>query len=41
MAFQWRVANEMILDDLADLPRERWINARYEDLLARSTRGNP
>jgi hypothetical protein len=30
---QWRVANETILDDLADLPRERWINARYEDVL--------
>ena len=24
VAFQWRVANETILDDLADLPRERW-----------------
>jgi len=33
VAFQWRVANETILEDLADLPRERWIGARYEDLL--------
>ena len=33
VAFQWRVANETILDDLADLPRERWISARYEDVL--------
>jgi hypothetical protein len=33
VAFQWRVANETILDDLADLPRERWIGARYEDVL--------
>jgi hypothetical protein len=34
VAFQWRVANETILDDLADLPRERWTGVRYEDLLA-------
>ena len=34
VAFQWRVANETILDDLADLPRDRWTAARYEDLLA-------
>jgi hypothetical protein len=34
VAFQWRVANETILDDLADLPRERWTAVRYEDLLA-------
>jgi LPS sulfotransferase NodH len=33
VAFQWRVANETILDDLADLPRERWTSLRYEDLL--------
>lgn len=34
VAFQWRVANETILDDLADLPRERWTTVRYESLLA-------
>jgi hypothetical protein len=33
VALQWRVANETILDDLADLPRERWTSLRYEDLL--------
>jgi LPS sulfotransferase NodH len=33
VAFQWRVANETILDDLADLARERWTSLRYEDLL--------
>jgi LPS sulfotransferase NodH len=34
VAFQWRVSNETILDDLADLPRERWTTVRYEALLA-------
>ena len=34
VAFQWRVANETILDDLADLPRERWTSLSYEGLLA-------
>ena len=34
VAFQWRVANETILDDLSDLPRERWTTVRYESLLA-------
>ena len=33
VAFQWQVANETILDDLADLPRERWTTVRYEDLV--------
>lgn len=33
VAFQWRVANETILDDLADLPRERWTSLTYEELL--------
>ena len=33
VAFQWRVANETILDDLADLPRERWTSLRYEDFV--------
>ena len=34
VAFQWRVANDTILDDLADLPRERWVATRYEALVA-------
>jgi len=34
VAFQWRIANETILDDLADLPRERWTTVRYESLVA-------
>ena len=34
VAFQWRVANETILDDLEPLPRERWISLRYEDFVA-------
>jgi hypothetical protein len=34
VAFQWRIANETILDDLADLQRERWTTVRYEALLA-------
>jgi len=34
VAWQWRVANETILDDLADLPRDRWATVRYESLLA-------
>ncbi len=34
VAFQWRVANETILDDLADLPRERWTSVRYEAFVA-------
>jgi hypothetical protein len=34
VAFQWRTANETILDDLASLPRERWTSLRYEDLVA-------
>ena len=33
VAFQWRTANEMILDDLASIPRERWTAVRYEDLI--------
>jgi hypothetical protein len=33
VAFQWRVANETILDDLADLPRERWTSLCYEDFV--------
>lgn len=34
VAFQWRVANETILDDLESVPRERWTSLRYEDLVA-------
>ena len=34
VAFQWRVANETILDDLADLPRERWTTVRYDTFIA-------
>jgi hypothetical protein len=33
VAFQWRVANETILDDLADVTRERWTSLSYEDLV--------
>jgi len=33
VAFQWRTANETILDDLADAPRENWTTVRYEDLI--------
>jgi hypothetical protein len=36
VAYQWRVANETILDDLDAVPRERWTSVRYEDLV-----GNP
>ena len=34
VAYQWRMANETILDDLADLPRERWTTVSYESLVA-------
>jgi LPS sulfotransferase NodH len=34
VAFQWRVANETILDDLEAIPRERWMSVRYEALVA-------
>ena len=33
VAFQWQSANETILNDLADVPRERWTTVRYEDLV--------
>lgn len=33
VAFQWRVANETILNDLGELPRERWISVQYENLV--------
>jgi len=32
-AFQWESANRIALDDLAQLPRERWTSVRYEDLV--------
>jgi hypothetical protein len=31
-AFQWQAANETILDDLKNVPRDRWTTVRYEDL---------
>lgn len=34
VAFQWRVANETILDDLGSVPRDRWTTVRYESLVA-------
>ncbi len=33
-AFQWRSANQQILDDLTDLPSERWCAVGYGELLA-------
>ncbi len=33
VAFQWRAANETILDDLARLSRDRWTTVSYEDLI--------
>ena len=33
-AFQWRSANEAILDELEKLPRERWIALSYANLTA-------
>ncbi|HTT07167.1 MAG TPA: sulfotransferase [Gammaproteobacteria bacterium] len=32
-ARQWQLANQQILDDLADLPVSEWCSLRYEDLL--------
>ena len=32
-AFQWQTANETILDDLQNVPRNRWTTVRYEDLI--------
>lgn len=34
-AFQWAVANRIILDDLAALPPERWMACDYAELTAR------
>jgi hypothetical protein len=33
VAFQWKAANETILDDLQSVPRDRWTTVRYEDLI--------
>jgi hypothetical protein len=32
-AFQWQVANRMVLDDLRVLPKQRWTSLSYESLL--------
>lgn len=32
-AWQWQQANTIVLDDLAQLPRERWTTLRYDELL--------
>jgi hypothetical protein len=34
VAFQWKAANETILEDLANLPRKRWTSLSYEDFTA-------
>jgi hypothetical protein len=33
-AFQWEATNRIVLDDLAVLPRHRWISVNYADLVA-------
>ncbi|HIN82885.1 MAG TPA: sulfotransferase [Chromatiales bacterium] len=33
-AFQWRRSNEIILDDLQNLPESRWMSLSYSDLIA-------
>jgi hypothetical protein len=35
-AFQWASTNRIILDDLASLPRERWMACEYGQLTART-----
>lgn len=37
-AWQWREANRIALEDLAQLPRERWTALRYKDLVAEPRR---
>src|SRR5437879_9535644 len=32
-AYQWDCTNRIVLDDLAALPRERWMTVRYADLI--------
>jgi hypothetical protein len=34
-AFQWATTNRIVLDDLAQLPPERWISLTYADLVER------
>jgi hypothetical protein len=34
-AYQWATANQFIIDDLAVLPRHRWLSVRYEDFVAK------
>ena len=34
VAFQWQAANQFILDDLAELPKDRWIAVSYAELVA-------
>ena len=34
VAFQWRAANEFILDDLGEMPADRWTAVGYGELLA-------
>jgi hypothetical protein len=33
-AFQWATTNRIVLDDLAQLPPERWLSLTYADLIA-------
>ena len=33
-AFQWEVTNRTVLDDLATLPRQRWIGLNYADFVS-------
>jgi hypothetical protein len=33
-AFQWEAANRIALEDLSQLPRERWTSLRYADFIA-------
>jgi len=35
-AYQWASANRTIMDDLAQLPRERWLACDYDELTART-----
>ena len=35
-AFQWETANRVILEDLARLPRERWMACSYDDVTDRT-----
>lgn len=37
-AYQWRVTNQIIMDDLAALPAERRVTVRYADLVANPAR---